>query len=129
PTDGARQRRAVPRVPMLELPGPGCERVIDPMGAEGRREWGRSRRRGLPAGEDVGFDWQLLAGEPAPGPGHAADHFVEADQEAVLLAPFGEALPETLGRRVTRQRRAADRLTEERCHRLRAGRVEHPVEL
>src|SRR6185503_15329500 len=59
---------------------------------------------------------------------HARDDLVEADQETVPLPPFSEAFPEPVRRLEGGEGRRADRLAEERGHRLRARLFEDIVQ-
>ena len=127
--DGGRQRGAVPRMPQVELARPAIDRVVHVLPAEHPAERRVSGAEALADGHDVGLDRQLMGGEPRPGASHPGDHFVEADQEAVLRAPLGQPAPERFRRRVGGQRRCAHGLAEERRDRLRPGLVEESVEL
>src|SRR2546425_550235 len=88
-SDGARQRRTVPRVAVLEFARALGERVVDVLPAEHRREREVAGPEPLPRADDVRLDRQPLVCEPAPRPAHARHDLVEADEEAVPLAPLG----------------------------------------
>src|SRR5205823_8446393 len=122
--DRARERRAVPRVPVLELARTVRERVVHVLPADHRSERRIAGAEPLAAADDVRHERQLLVREPAAGPPHAGHDLVEADEEAVLLPPLLEPAPELLRRRVGRIRRRTDRLAEEG----RDGLVEDTVE-
>src|SRR5205823_5831190 len=122
--DRARERRAVPRVPVLELARAVRERVVDVLRADHRGQRRITRAEPLATADDVRHERQLLVREPAPGPPHAGHDLVEADEEAVFLPAFLEPAPELVRRRVRRIRRRTDRLAEEG----RDGLVEDTVE-
>src|SRR6202022_5132388 len=82
----------------------------------------------LGGGNDVRDDRQALCGEPVPGAADAGDDLVEADQEAVALATFGEAFPEPLRRTVGRECCSTDRLAEIRGHVFGTRGLERAVE-
>src|SRR5207237_9406673 len=75
--DRARQRRAVPRVAVLELPRAGRERVVHVLPAEHGGEREVAGAKSLSGGDDVGLDRQLLVREPATGPAHAGDDLAD----------------------------------------------------
>src|SRR5581483_9484846 len=127
--DRARQGRAVPGVTVLELARAVGERVVDVLLAEDRGEREIASPEPLPRAEHIRLERELLVGEPRPGPPHAGHDLVEADEEAVALAPLGQALPELRLGRPRRPRRRAHRLAEEGRDGLRPGLGEAAVEL
>ncbi len=127
-SDRARQRGAVPRVPQREPPGPAGDGVVHLLVAQDRADRRVPRAEALRRRDDVRPARGRVPGEPVPGAADAGDDLVEADQEPVAVAPLGQALPETLGRRVRGEGGGADRLAEVRRHVLRPGGLERAVE-
>ena len=116
---GGGERRAVPRVAQVELAGPPVKGVVNLRRAQHRSEGSVAGSQPLSHADDVGRDGHLVRGEPRSHPSHAGDDLVEADQEAVPLAPLSKPLPEAGRRRIPGQSRGAHRLAEEGRHTLR----------
>ncbi len=125
---GTRERRAVPGVAEREAPrslGNGLVDVVPAQhGADGRIACAESLRDG----DHIGNEWEIVGGEPVSTAAHARDDLVEADQETVPLPPFSESFPEPVRRLEGGEGRRADRLAEERGHRLRARLFEDIVQ-
>jgi len=68
---GRGQRRAVPRVPEVELARPAVDRVIDLLPDQDGSERCVPRAEALADGHDVGLDRQLVRGQPASDPADA----------------------------------------------------------
>ena len=88
-----------------------------------------ARRRPLGRHEDVRPDAPVIEREPAPGSPEAGHDLVGDEQHAVPAADVGDGRPVAVGRDDRGQRRADDRLGDERGHGARARRLEGPVEL
>ncbi len=126
--DGARERRAVPRVAEREAARSRGHRLIDAVVTDRRADRRVSGSQALGGRDDVGGERELAGRKPVAGAAHAGHDLVKADQEAVALAALGKPLPEALGRHVGRQRGRADHFGKERSHVLRAGLLECRVE-
>ena len=125
----AGQRRSIPRVAEIELRGTFGQRVVNVLAAEDGRQRRVTGAKTFADGHDVWLERDLVRGEPAADAAHAGHDLVEAHDEAVLLAALGEPVPEAVGWGVGGQRGGADRLAEERRHRVRAGLFQRSVEL
>ena len=127
-TDRARHRGAVPGVTEREPPGAPSDRfehVVPHEHRADRRVAGSETLRGR---DDVGCALCLRRREPAACSPHAGHDLVEAHEEAVTLAPFGEPFPKPERGRAARERCRAHRLGEERRYGLGAGFLERLVE-
>src|SRR5437016_9785315 len=102
--------------------------VVHLLPAEHRADGRIARAETLRGGDDVGHEGQGFGGEPVAGAADTGDDLVEADEETVSLAAFGEAFPESLRRRVRGERGRADGLAEVRRDCLRARRLERAVQ-
>ena len=114
----ARQRRPVPRVAQGEGSRSGGDRVINVRPAQQGTNGRVAGAQPLGDGDDVGNHRNTLGCKPVARSAHPGHDLVERDQETVPLAALRQAPPEEVGRRVGRQRRSTDGLTEIQRDRL-----------
>ena len=69
------------------------ELVVDLLADRDSRDRRISRRQPLGHGHEVGHDAELLGREHRTRAPEAVDHFVEDEQDAVLVADLAHALP------------------------------------
>ena len=91
--------------------------------AEDRSDGRVAGAESLGRGDHVGHERDGLGGKPVARTTDARDDLVEADQEAVAFASFGQPFPEAGRRGVRRQGGRADRLAEIRRHGPRPAAV------
>src|SRR6184192_2670809 len=87
-------------MPERELARAFRDGVVHLLPAKHRADRRVARAETLRGGDDVGHQRQTFGSEPVTCASNACDDLVETDEEAVLLAAFGEAFPESLRRRV-----------------------------
>ena len=125
---GDRRADAVvrPREPVDE---PGLAHRLEHL-ARTRREPEREvpARRTLPHRQDVGPDAPVVDAEPSPGAAEPGHDLVGDQEHAVPAAHLGDRRPVVVGRDRRGERRAGDRLGDERGDRGRAGVDDRAVE-
>src|SRR2546425_12955658 len=114
----------MPERELARTPGDGVVHVLP---AEHRADGRVACAKTLGGGDDVGHEGQGFGGEPVAGAADPGDDLVEADEETVSLAAFGEAFPESLRRRVRRERGRADGVAEVSRDAFRARRLPRAV--
>src|SRR2546426_11969475 len=89
----------------------GDDRIVNALADRNRAHRLRAVGEALGHGHDVGRDAEALRRERLARAAEAADHLVEYEQDAVLVADLAYALQVALGRHKT-ARRSRDRLDE-----------------